>query len=617
MPERDEQVGRGKVSRRAMIVCLALGVVVVAASAGTVGWMIRGYLAQDDGAVVVPDIAGDAPMKAGGPAEAARAVIGGVVRDSHGNPVGSAVVSIQWIGSGGRGGPGRAGRGRGPTVVTDPQGHWSYRGTPVGAVDSVRLTVTRDGFLPLTQAAPPVKALLDQGALLVLTHYVDVTGQVVDEQDQPVPGASLTTAQQWTATAAAIKADTTGNFILPGQVPGTNLTLTALAPGYAPGLATVTADSSAAPIHVVLRKGRTLSGTVRDTFGTPIYGAVLVLRDWRGFTSINLTALTDEAGHYVIHNAPSDQLTLGVSDVGYTSDTLLFAPGRTQANVTLTQEPQIFGRVIDAVTRQPVPEFTITTGARRGPYQQPMFDAATARDFQAGRYDMTLGGFDGVVDGWFVRIEAKGYLPGTFGPVLLSGGHDFALRRGGADLIGRVLASDGSPAAQMSMILIRPGQAVALAGGVPARRQTAFVTGPDGKFDLPQQTGEYLVAAIGAAGYALADQDNLAKGATLSLTRWGRIDGRLLMDGQPGAGRDVYVGIGSGMTGDANTPRLYFSARTDDDGRFTILRAPTGDLVIGRAADSNAASPAASLKLIDIQSLTIAPGGVATVTIGR
>ena len=54
-------------------------------------------------------------------------------------------------------------------------------------------------------------------------------------------------------------------------------------------------------------------------------------------------------------------------------------------------------------------------------------------------------------------------------------------------------------------------------------------SGADGMVDFPPQSGNFKIAVFADAGYAEVDQDDLAKSSDITLSPWGRIEGKMMI----------------------------------------------------------------------------------------
>jgi hypothetical protein len=154
-------------------------------------------------------------------------------------------------------------------------------------------------------------------------------------------------------------------------------------------------------------------------------------------------------------------------------------------------------------------------------------------------------------------------------------------------LHGRVLGADGAPVngatvlvalAQPSNIRIRNGK---IEDDDP--RNPRALTGSDGRYDLPQQQGKFLLQVISNEGYGQVDQDIVATNSDIQLSKWGRIKGRVMIGTKPAVGIDLQAGSNdSERPGGAIPLSMCNRARTDSNGNFEMVQVVPGRIVVVR-----------------------------------
>ncbi len=107
-------------------------------------------------------------------------------------------------------------------------------------------------------------------------------------------------------------ANVSGEFQIGSLPPGRTVVTVSVA-GYAPELRTVTIVPGAPTIvNVALSAGRTITGLVRDSEGSPVAGAEVEAMKWRNYRTLRTSAATDEQGRFTIFDAPKDEFKVSI-----------------------------------------------------------------------------------------------------------------------------------------------------------------------------------------------------------------------------------------------------------------------------------------------------------------
>jgi hypothetical protein len=283
--------------------------------------------------------------------------------------------------------------------------------------------------------------------------------------------------------------------------------------------------------------------------------------------------------------------------------------------------PTISGMVVDARTHKPIADFTAQIGYSF-PGQLSWFGNESPQSFHDGQYKVTsrvnvVG--HGVT--WRVRVEARGYLPAVSPRLGAHAAHNFQLQPG-HDLQGRVLQADGRPAAHATVALVLPGQLLFVLNGEFAPQQTPrsnaqaqIVTGPDGQYDFPPQSGHFLLVALSDQGIVQADQNALAKSTHIRLVPWGGVRGQLRIETQTGADQQIVVSGPHTFAADAPAVGFYSQTQTGPDGRFRLDHLPPGPMQICRQVRERFGSTTLGVDTLDTP-VTIPAGRTITVNLG-
>ncbi|MFD5476495.1 MFS transporter [Streptomyces hawaiiensis] len=212
-----------------------------------------------------------------------------------------------------------------------------------------------------------------------------VVCQVEDPAGHPVAAATLTLIDRRGHQTARGRTSEDGGCLLPRPRPGT-YTLVVAAGGHRPRaveLAVTVADPPA-PCTVTLSRAAGLRGTVRDTSGTPVTEATVVVIDQHG--DIVSTTTTGPDGGYVLLGSLPGQFTLQVSAYGHRPAAIPVEVGPSDAtrhDVTLSAAGALVGTVRHGRTGRPVADARVTLLDADGT------PAATAITTDDGVYTLT------------------------------------------------------------------------------------------------------------------------------------------------------------------------------------------------------------------------------------
>ena len=121
--------------------------------------------------------------------------------------------------------------------------------------------------------------------------------------------------------------------------------------------------------------------------------------------------------------------------------------------------PGIFGKVLDAETKKPIPSFTVIPGRKYSQNEtQIHWDRSESARGLGGEYSLKISSYYFQPEAR-VLVEAPGYEPQVSGPFTGSDSYlsNFALKRG-KGLAGVVQGPDGTPAAGATLVLVEKGE---------------------------------------------------------------------------------------------------------------------------------------------------------------
>ncbi|MGA2442028.1 MAG: carboxypeptidase regulatory-like domain-containing protein [Tepidisphaeraceae bacterium] len=508
-------------------------------------------------------------------------------------------------------------------VKTGDDGSWTFNGAPLDC-DEIGLAawdyqhVTGDFWL--TQPFTPVSKLYDGTAVFTLRRGITLDGVVVNPQGMPVAGAAVALGQQRYSSNAIPpeNTDASGHFSYHFD-PGQQILLTIQAKGFAPQLKRFAMGQQRQSLTIQLSGPHRITGMVVNASGNPVPNARIDVQSWQGTNNtLNANFQTDGTGHFHWNEAPAEPVTVSVSAQGLRGlDSQVLTPDQDNV-INLGAVSHIRGTVTDAETGKPIENIQLVLGIQWSADQpttwQPGWNVNAVRP--GGKFAFTD---EWPYPGIAVKIEASGYLP-VKSRIVKSDEGDVTLdlkMKPGKDLILTVRTPDGNPVVGATAAIALPGQQVYIQNSREIQNNMAATatSGADGRIDFPPQTGNFKIAVIADAGYAETDQDALAKSPVVTLSPWGRIEGRMMVGSKPATGMNVDVfSSGRNMAYDPQQPRVYdqLDAKTDDDGKFAVDRVPPGGWTIGRRV----ALSANSWTDASIQSVEVEPGKTVSVNVG-
>ena len=393
-------------------------------------------------------------------------------------------------------------------------------------VDTLHLSAAAAGYRTEGTEVPLERLRSGSGFSITLMPTARITGIVTDSTGNPVAGASILvdridpaqagpsrrssgTSYHWRAAYGLdhqARSESDGTFRLAGLDRRLSHLLTVEAPGFVrsstelPGIG----SSAAAPLDIVLNRGRRTWGKVVDTDGRPVEAAGVVLlpvtRSPRGGTVLSygsdLTATTDVGGvfEFPAVAAGSYQLTVDHSEFASHTPTSIEIPeGEGEIDVgstTLTPGLQIEGLVVGP-DRRPVAG-ALVSALRPHTAPSPAGEGPRTATTDAGGH-FRIGGLpDNPVD---VGVQADGYAASHVKAVKPATNDllEIELNRG-AVLAGRVVDTAGDVVAGAMVILFNTGPGPL--AGFNRPDQQPVTTDADGRFRVELLSpGSWLASA--------------------------------------------------------------------------------------------------------------------------
>jgi Carboxypeptidase regulatory-like domain len=207
-----------------------------------------------------------------------------------------------------------------------------------------------------------------------LKRGVILRGQVTNPTGQPIANAIVVYGDDpyFTTLPSKFPTDAEGRFRLPALAPR-ETSLTVIAPGWAPQLRKVNLRDGLPPQDFRMEPGKPIRLRIVDAAGKPVASAYVSLVGWKGSQSIQsshnpnhpkvpdtkIPRRTDADGIWEWASAPDDPVKMQISAKGFAGSELDFAGGGAEQTVVLKAEHRVTGRVIDAVTGEPIRAFAV------------------------------------------------------------------------------------------------------------------------------------------------------------------------------------------------------------------------------------------------------------------
>ena len=559
----------------------------------------------------------------------------GRVLDSKDKPISGAVISIRGVTTDERTSFG-GNTNVDPVAVTDNHGNFVIRSTR--PFDAAGIDVEAASF-----AKRVFQRLATGGKVheLKLTEGTSIKGRLLKD-GKPVGGVQMGVAGSDRSSEIfvgdyVVGTDKDGRFLFVNLPPQTGM--------YAYGIKKTLGSKGALPARSVtsgddgseldlgdlnLEPGYTVAGEVRLTDGASIPEKTRVLlsseKAWD-----SLQSEVDVQGRFHFEGVPAESVNLSIRVKGYrlsarnrsldlmnpfhlegrvttniTGLVVELEPGGRDPNagpsayVSLAEEPlqgaekakaggdiKVTGTVSDKETGRPIAEFTVTPGrsARFGSH----FDWITIRKetHANGAFEMF---FNKQGQAPAVLVEAEGYFPEIAGPITGKGTNLVLALKKGSGPSGVLLTPEGEPARGVTVYLTDMRDSVYVSGQKAEanerqnRQKLTARTDDAGRFSFQPKADAFSLVVIDDAGFMDLPVASVGENARLTLERWARVEGELLIGKRPGTNESIR--LGSAHLPYEHHPRtfppvgLYLTTKTDDSGRFVFERVPPGAIQV-------------------------------------
>lgn len=437
-----------------------------------------------------------------------------------------------------------------------------------------------------------------------------ITGKVIDVDGQPVSAAKLMFGYFGSNTRYTTT-DSLGHFRLEG-LPERQWThdggfFTVYGAGITPYVHLLDEPESIDDLKIQLEAPQFFRVRIVDPDGNPLRASIQAnyMKGKRSLYGAMIKGVTDKNGEWTWETAPSEPVKFEINGMASMEKRIeLQATGETHL-ITLKPALVIQGTVIDAETRQPIPNFTYQAGQLSG-----------TRFSQTGSHvsNGTNGSFTQYFEresrlGHMLKIQAEGYTT-TFMPAETNGGlveREFALTPS-SGIQGTLLQPDGSPAADTTILLLTKDERLwgdldktAQVGSQKWQTETnAFdktKTNAAGGFSLPEPGVRYKLLVASDQGVCIVSKAEFEEGnKILQLKPWANIEGQLFIEGKPAAGETVLLNNPPYILRSKNIEiQWQKKVTTDSDGRFSLKRIPPGIYRVCRLINNTASAPATAV----------------------
>ncbi len=392
------------------------------------------------------------------------------------------------------------------TVTTAADGSYRFSGLAptayqIGINKPSGYTFPKTGGFSFASLTPESGSEL-KNINFTLTRGLSISGVVVDDEGKPIPQASISGSAHDGNDDSEAKTDDSGAFTLSGFNAGTRVDLYA----YKEGFAQPTRDprerrrgydlkQNLTGIKMVLIPGATVSGTVVDTRGAPVRGAMLMMQTTtEPPRRIAADATSDATGAITFKAVPPGEFLVGMPQTrgnsladedralritvprGGAVTGLRFVVPATEGQYTIS------GRVVDA-RGKPITRASVSTAAVDRPNVRREVHATS----DANGAFVLSGLEEGAHTVW---AQANGFVSGEQSRVMAGAADVVITVKDFARIEGRVINEHtGQP---IPLFTLNP------------HNNSKPVRDPEGRFVIDEATEDMLVLQVEADGYAPA-----------------------------------------------------------------------------------------------------------------
>ena len=324
------------------------------------------------------------------------------------------------------------------STTTDSSGSFSLTGIATGTYN---LVVSAPAYTTNTQAITIISNTITNVTVLLAPVPGTVTGTVTSSSSTAIPDAQVRIINTFGVVVDQTITNASGGYQFTNVAPG-NYTISVSANGFQSQTGAVNVErAQTATLNFVLPPTPgTINGTVTDSNGVPIQGALVEVLDDNGILIVS--AATNASGQYTINSLAPGMYQLRVKETNFSTENLGFSinAGETKTiNASLQPSPgTLTGVVTDNETGQPIPNASIRVVENQGT------TVATAQTNSSGVYtipSLAPGNYS-------VTIGADGYANKTLGASIQPGETttlNAALEKLAGVLAGTISTVNGDP----------------------------------------------------------------------------------------------------------------------------------------------------------------------------
>ncbi|MBN9690974.1 MAG: sigma-70 family RNA polymerase sigma factor [Verrucomicrobia bacterium] len=496
-------------------------------------------------------------------------------------------------------------------TTTNPDGRWTLNRMGSDMVRNSQLVVDHPNHpssgVWIHRDKPAETALLKGNHVVRLSPGTEISGLVVDGNERPISGASVTLGILNDPRFPA-ETQTTGEggaFVLKGCRRGNRL-LTAVAPGFAPNTLRISVTPENTQFRIKLEPSRALRLKLVTADGTPIEGGLASLDtfDANHYDSgsqpppqVWLRLRSGPDGQMTWNEAPDRELVFQVEAKGFRSTTMgQIRPSEKTHTLVLHPAVTVTGRVRNADTGELIPRFSVSVGS-----PEATFDGVRVvtnlvwssrerfgESFSGGQFQLSLT--EPVVSespeaGYYVRIAAEGFAPFTSRWISTQEGLiqlDASLKPT-PGIVLAVTSPQGSLVTGADVAILRSGaQAIldgfALYSGNERAGVVQHQTDQLGQVSLTWEDPSTRIVIVHPSGYLDLSAELASSQRTWRLQSWAKIQGYLESNATPLAGVRLALFGRGGLHDPVRFDSRRFQTLTDAEGRFGFESVPPGPL---------------------------------------
>ncbi|MFB3065424.1 MAG: collagen binding domain-containing protein, partial [Planctomycetota bacterium] len=483
-----------------------------------------------------------------------------------------------------------------------------------------------DGWAPHYRAEVIIGGVADTEIVLPLTQGYAVVGYALDATNRPVGDTAIALYQMnrraFSFSKSLTRTDGGGRFEFRVEPSAQEYTVSAL---FKDGLNIAKRFRVPLTEDLVLRtpgQGALLGRVVDARTGQGVPGASVLIvlssggrrRVW-GFPEQGKALKTDDYGAFRLEGIGAGSIqSLSIRAVGHPD---------LQLGGWVSNDPELWARIesieLTGAGETELPTIQLEAGR---PLRGVITDRSDDKPIDGARveiWDFMMGSretfsdaegryaFDAVGERVSMVVEKEGYAPFRESPFpghQLGGGESAALRdfqlEAGGRVEGQVKTAAGEPVAR-ALVRLRPADAGWRSMGLAASLRRAWThTDEEGNYVLSSVPAAKLYAEVEAPGYDIGRSEQkqieagqLLKRLDIRMQEAARLEGRVLSrDSTPVPGVRITVARDPGPDADLRAQwmalREGIYAFGDDQGRFSVLNVPVGDVIIRLEADGYA-----------------------------